>query len=103
MCKNCAQVLSLQPRDGAVTWVNRKKMFMKDAISCGEDCYLVTLATRGPFFFFVSPAALRHRNKDPAPFWHPVDVFSSLCPIAWQHFARQCRQFRSAYFYAPTT
>jgi hypothetical protein len=24
--------------------------------------------------FFGSPVALRHRNKDPAPFRHPVDV-----------------------------
>jgi hypothetical protein len=53
--------------------------------------------------FFVSPVALRHRNKDPAPFRHPVDVFSSFCPIVWQHFARHCRQLRSAYFYAPIT
>jgi hypothetical protein len=37
-----------------------------------------------PFLFFVSPVAFRHRNKDPAPFRHPVDVFSSFCPIVWQ-------------------
>jgi hypothetical protein len=29
-------------------------------------------------FFFVSPVALRHRNKDPAPFRHLVDVFFCL-------------------------
>jgi hypothetical protein len=52
---------------------------------------------------FVSPVALRHRNKDPAPFWHPVDVFLSFCPIVWQYFARHCRQLRSPYFYAPIT
>jgi hypothetical protein len=28
--------------------------------------------------FFVSPVALRHRNKDPAPLRHPVDVFFRL-------------------------
>jgi hypothetical protein len=32
-----------------------------------------------------------------------VDVFLSFCPIVWQHFARHCRQFRSADFYAPIT
>jgi hypothetical protein len=42
--------------------------------------------------FFVSPVALRHRNKDPAPFRHTVDVFLSFCPIVWQHFARHFRQ-----------
>jgi hypothetical protein len=28
-----------------------------------------------PGFIFVSPVALRHRNMDPTPFRHPVDVF----------------------------
>jgi hypothetical protein len=55
------------------------------------------------FLFLVSLVALSHRNKDTAPFRHPVDVFSSFCPIVWQHFARHCRQFRSEYFYAPIT
>jgi hypothetical protein len=56
--------------------------------------------------FFVClfpPVALRHRNKDPAPFRHPVDVSLSFCSIVQQHFARHCRQLRSAYFYAPIT
>jgi hypothetical protein len=30
------------------------------------------------YFCFVTPVALRHRNKDPAPFWHPVDVFLNI-------------------------
>jgi hypothetical protein len=42
-------------------------------------------------FCFVSPVALRYMNKVPAPFRHPVDVFSSFCPVVWQHFARHCR------------
>jgi hypothetical protein len=36
---------------------------------------------------FLAPVALRHRNMDPAPIGHPVDVISSFCPIVWQHFA----------------
>jgi hypothetical protein len=27
---------------------------------------------------------LRQRNMDPAPFRHPVDVFSSFCNVVWQ-------------------
>jgi hypothetical protein len=52
---------------------------------------------------FFSLVALRHRNKDPAPFRHPVDAFSSFCSIVWQHFARHCRQLRCARFYATIT
>jgi hypothetical protein len=70
------------------------KMSMKDVLCCGR--YNLS-------FFFVSPVALRHRNKDPTPFRHPVDVFSSFCPIVWQYFARHCRQLISVYFYAPIT
>jgi hypothetical protein len=34
-----------------------------------------------------SLVALRHRNMDPSPFRHPVDVFLSFCPLLCQHFA----------------
>jgi hypothetical protein len=39
----------------------------------------------------------------PASFRHPVDIFSSFCPILWQHFARHCRKLRGAYFHTPKT
>jgi hypothetical protein len=43
-----------------------KKMSIKDVLCWGR--YNLS-------FFFVSPVSLRHRNKDPTPFRHPVDVF----------------------------
>jgi hypothetical protein len=33
--------------------------------------------------------------------FHPVDVFSSFCPIVWQQLSKHCRQLGSACLYAP--